>query len=80
MSAQDNQLYEFGRGRKVAFVSPSTEMIAQAYWLQVYVVDADGSNLKMITRSPHSIFYPSGRLWGEDNVCCGVSRSKGEHL
>ena len=50
-------------GKRVAFVSRSTEMIGGAYWLQVYVIDADGSNLKMITRSPNSTFVPK---WSAD--------------
>jgi Tol biopolymer transport system component/DNA-binding winged helix-turn-helix (wHTH) protein len=52
-------------GKKVVFVSRSTEMIGSAYWLQVYVIDADGSNLKMITRSPHSTFVPR---WSADGT------------
>lgn len=50
-------------GKKVAFVSRSSELIGGAYWLQVYVIDADGSNLKMITRSPNSTFVPK---WSAD--------------
>jgi Tol biopolymer transport system component/DNA-binding winged helix-turn-helix (wHTH) protein len=50
-------------GKKVTFVSRSSELIGQAYWLQVYAIDADGSNLKMITRSPHSTFTPK---WSPD--------------
>ena len=52
-------------GRKVTFVSRSPEIIGGAYWLQVYVIDADGSNLKMITRSPHSAFVPK---WSADGA------------
>jgi len=52
-------------GRKVAFVSRSSEIIGDAYWLQVYVIDADGSNLKMITRSPNSTFVPK---WSADGA------------
>jgi len=52
-------------GRKVAFVSRSTEIIGGAYWLQIYVADADGSNLKMITRSPNSTFVPK---WSADGA------------
>ena len=52
-------------GKRVAFVSRSPEIIGQAYWLQVCVVDADGSNLKMITRSPHSTFVPR---WSPDGA------------
>lgn len=50
-------------GKKVTFVSPSPEIIGGAHWLQVFVIDADGSNLKMITRSPHSTFVPK---WSPD--------------
>jgi Tol biopolymer transport system component/DNA-binding winged helix-turn-helix (wHTH) protein len=52
-------------GRRVAFVSRSREIIGGAYWLQVYVIDADGSNLKMITRSPNSTFVPK---WSADGA------------
>jgi TolB protein len=52
-------------GKKVAFVSRSPEVINAAHWLQVFVVDADGNNLKMITRSPHSIFVPR---WSGDGA------------
>ena len=52
-------------GKKVAFVSRSPEIINNAHWLQVYVIDADGSNLKMITRSPHSTFVPK---WSADGA------------
>ena len=50
-------------GKKISFVSRSTEIVGSAYWLQVYVIDADGRNLKMITRSPHSTFAPK---WSAD--------------
>jgi Tol biopolymer transport system component len=52
-------------GKKVAFVARSQEIIGSAYWLQVYVIDADGSNLRMITRSPHSTFTPK---WSADGA------------
>lgn len=52
-------------GKKVTFVSRSSEIIGGAYWLQVYVIDADGSNLKMLTRSPNSIFVPR---WSADGA------------
>lgn len=52
-------------GRRVTFVSRSPELIGGAYWLQVYVIDADGSNLKMITRSPNSTFMPK---WSADGA------------
>jgi Tol biopolymer transport system component/DNA-binding winged helix-turn-helix (wHTH) protein len=52
-------------GRRVAFVSRSREIIGSHYWLQVYVIDADGSNLKMITRSPNSTFVPK---WSADGA------------
>ena len=52
-------------GKKVTFVSRSPEIIGGAYWLQVYVIDADGSNLKMITRSPNSTFIPK---WSADGA------------
>lgn len=52
-------------GKKVTFVSRSPETIGGAYWLQVYVIDVDGSNLKMITRSEHSTFVPN---WSPDGA------------
>ena len=52
-------------GKKVTFVSRSPEIIGGAYWLQVFVIDADGSNLKMITRSPNSTFVPK---WSPDGA------------
>ena len=52
-------------GTRVAFVSRSAEIIGGAYWLQVYVIDADGSNLRMVTRSPHSTFVPK---WSADGA------------
>ena len=52
-------------GKRVAFVSRSPEIIGSAHWLQVFVIDADGSNLKMITRSPHSTFVPK---WSADGA------------
>ena len=48
-------------GKKVAFVSRTPEI----HWLQVFVMDADGSNLKMITRSDHSTFVPK---WSPDGA------------
>ena len=50
-------------GKKVAFVSRSPEIIGGAYWLQIYVMDSDGGDVKMITRSPNSTFGPS---WSAD--------------
>ena len=50
-------------GKKITFVSRSLEMLGGAYWLQVFVMDADGSNLKMLTRIPHSSFVPR---WSAD--------------
>jgi Tol biopolymer transport system component/DNA-binding winged helix-turn-helix (wHTH) protein len=48
-------------GRKVTFISRTPEI----HWLQVFVIDADGSNLKMITRSEHSTFVPK---WSPDGA------------
>ena len=50
-------------GKRVTFVNRSPEIIGGAYWLQVFVIDADGSNLKMVTRSPNSTFIPK---WSAD--------------
>ena len=52
-------------GKKVTFVGRSPEIIGGAYWLQVFVIDADGSNLKMITHSPNSTFVPK---WSADGA------------
>lgn len=50
-------------GKKITFVSRSPEIIGGAHWLQVYVSDTDGSNVKMLTRLPHSSFVPR---WSAD--------------
>jgi tol-pal system beta propeller repeat protein TolB len=50
-------------GRKVTFVSRSPEMIGGQFWLQIWAMDADGSNVRMVTRSPHSTFEPT---WSPD--------------
>ena len=52
-------------GKRVTFVSRSPEVIGGAYWLQIYVIDADGSNRRMITRSPNSTFSPK---WSADGA------------
>ena len=46
-------------GKKVAFVSMGLERIGEHFQLQIFVMDADGNNMKMLTRSPNSTFLPS---------------------
>lgn len=52
-------------GRRIAFVRPGLEKINEHFWLQIYVMDADGGNVGMITRSPHSTFVPR---WSPDGA------------
>lgn len=52
-------------GKRIAFVRPSYEKIAGASWLQVFVMDAYGGNIRMITRSPNSKFEP---CWSPDGA------------
>jgi TolB protein len=51
-------------GRSIAFISLSLEKINGYHSLQVYAVDADGSNLRMLTRKPknsvESCWSPDG--------------------
>ena len=43
----------------------SVEKIAGHNWLQLYVMDSDGGNQRMLTTSPNSIFVP---CWSPDGV------------
>jgi len=52
-------------GKKVAFISPGVEKIGGATWLQVFVMDADGSNMKMVTTTANSKFEP---CWSPDGA------------
>jgi TolB protein len=52
-------------GSNVAFVSVSFEKIAGHFWLQVYVMDADGGNLRRVTTSPRSTFV---LCWSPDGA------------
>ena len=52
-------------GKKVAFNAPSVEKIAGQYWLQLYVMDSDGSNQRMLTTNPDSLFAP---CWSPDGL------------
>ena len=45
-------------GRRIAFISPSFEKITGYHPLQVYVADADGSNVTMLTRNPGNVGEP----------------------
>lgn len=45
-------------GRKVAFVGNSLERIAGHFQFQIFVGDADGNNVRMLTTSPDSTFGP----------------------
>jgi Tol biopolymer transport system component len=52
-------------GRKIAFVARGLEKIAGHFWLQVFVMDADGGNVRMLSRSPNSAFVP---CWSPDGA------------
>jgi Tol biopolymer transport system component/DNA-binding winged helix-turn-helix (wHTH) protein len=45
-------------GSKIAYISPSPELIATYHPLQVFVADPDGSNVRMVTKDLQSIFGP----------------------
>ena len=45
-------------GKEVSFVATSVEKINGHFQFQIFVVDADGSNIKMVTRSSDSTFGP----------------------
>lgn len=45
-------------GKRVSFVAVSAERIAGHFQFQIFAADADGSNVKMLTRSPESTFGP----------------------
>jgi TolB protein len=45
-------------GRKISFVATGLEKIAGHFQFQIFVVDADSSNVKMLTRSARSTFGP----------------------
>lgn len=45
-------------GKKISFVATSVEKIDGHFQFQIFVVDPDGSNVKMITRSSDSTFGP----------------------
>ena len=47
-------------GSKVAFISSSPE-----HWLQVFVADANGGNVRMVTKDPLSLFGP---CWSADGA------------
>lgn len=46
-------------GKKVAFVSKGLERIGEHFQLQIFVMDTDGNNIRMLTRSPNSTFLPA---------------------
>ncbi|PYT07007.1 MAG: hypothetical protein DMF60_08000, partial [Acidobacteria bacterium] len=52
-------------GSKVAFISLSIEIINNRHWLQIFVADADGGNVRMIPRNPVSTFAP---CWSADGA------------
>ena len=45
-------------GRRISFVATSVEKITGHYQFQIFVVDANSSNVKMLTRSSSSTFGP----------------------
>lgn len=52
-------------GKRIAFVSRSPEKIDGFIWLEVFVIDADGNNPRMITKTPYSKFEP---CWSSDGT------------
>jgi Tol biopolymer transport system component len=50
---------------KVAFNAPSLEKIAGHPWLEIFVMESDGGNVRMITRIPNSTFVP---CWSPDGA------------
>jgi Tol biopolymer transport system component len=60
-------------GKRVAFISQSGQKIEGANWLQVFVMDADGNNLRMVTTTANSKFEPG---WSPDgtNISFTVER------
>jgi len=50
-------------GKRIAFFGP--EKIAVPSWLQVYVMDADGGNVRMVTRIPNAKSEP---CWSPDGA------------
>ena len=52
-------------GRRVALISPGVEKVGGAAWLQLFVMDADGSNMKMVTTTANSKFEP---CWSPDGT------------
>ena len=60
-------------GRRIAFVRPSQERIGGFFPKEVYVADADGSNMKMVTTSPGSKFVP---CWSPDGATIAFNDEK----
>jgi TolB protein len=52
-------------GRQVAFIGTSLERINSSFPLQIFVADANGGNVRMITRTPASTFVP---CWSPDGA------------
>jgi Tol biopolymer transport system component len=60
-------------GKRVAFISPSVEKVAGATWIQVFVMDADGGNMKMVTTTANSKFEP---YWSPDGTTISFTVEK----
>ena len=60
-------------GKRVAFVRPSLERIDGLLPVEIYVADADGSNIKMLTTSPGSKYLP---CWSPDGVSIAFNDEK----
>jgi Tol biopolymer transport system component len=52
-------------GSKLAFISPSVEMIGAHHPLQVFVANPDGGGVRMVTSDPASAFGP---CWSADGA------------
>jgi len=58
-------------GSKVAFVKPSLEPIGGHFPLQIFVMDAQGGNVRMVTASPNSTYVP---CWSHDGATIAFVR------
>ena len=60
-------------GSKIAFVTNSLEKISNYFPLQVFVADADGGNVRQVTKSSLSLFYP---CWSPDGAALAYCNDK----
>src|SRR6478672_10281547 len=52
-------------GNRIVLVARTAEKLDGIIWNQLFVMDADGNNLRMITKTPHSKFDP---CWSPDGT------------